>query len=167
MLWDHQRALDVLSECEDVDPGRIGVVGHGLGATNAILLAAIDDRVRACVASCGFTLLESDDCPERWADDDGLRLLPKLEKNAKTGKYPFDWDEVLALIAPNPTLLVAALNDDRLSHPESAKVAVERAKKVYKLLGAGKAIELHTHRDGHGLSALGRDLADEWFSRWL
>ena len=37
-IWDGQRALDVLSVVPDVDPERLGVVGHSLGGYGSIFL---------------------------------------------------------------------------------------------------------------------------------
>ena len=44
---NHRRAVDLLVSMPEVDPGRIGVVGHSLGGHNALFLAAFDTRVRA------------------------------------------------------------------------------------------------------------------------
>jgi hypothetical protein len=51
---NHQRGLDLLATLPEVDPKRIGVIGHSLGGHNAIFLAVLDERVRAVVTSCGF-----------------------------------------------------------------------------------------------------------------
>lgn len=167
MLSDHIRAIDVLSEIKGVDEARVGVIGHDMGGYNALMLAAFDDRIQACVASCAFTLMEVDDEPERWARKSGLVLLPKLRKALENGKRPFDWDQILALIAPAPTLLVTGLNDEVLPNPQSCEDAANRAATIYKLLGAGEAIENVTHRDGHTIGTEGLAAADEWFDRWL
>jgi pimeloyl-ACP methyl ester carboxylesterase len=45
----HRAALDLLAAREDVEPGRIAMVGHDFGAMHGTLLAAEDDRIRAVV----------------------------------------------------------------------------------------------------------------------
>lgn len=45
MLADHVYGLDMLSEMNLVDNARMAVIGHGLGGTNALLLAAFDERI--------------------------------------------------------------------------------------------------------------------------
>lgn len=51
MLWDHQRGLDYLVTLDFVDPKRLGVVGWSLGAHNAAVLAAFDERVAVTVSN--------------------------------------------------------------------------------------------------------------------
>jgi len=168
MLSDHIYAIDVFSDLKRVDTARIGVIGHGLGGFNALMLAAFDDRVRACVASCGFTRFATDKEPTRWTDDEvGLNLMPKLEPMIKENKYPLDWEHILALAAPTATLVLNSLTDTPLSNPKSCEKAVNDASKVYKILGAANAIEYYPHNDGFTVSNQARDLADDWFERWL
>ncbi len=167
MLSDHMSAVDVLAEMKGVDSARIGVIGHDMGGYNALMLAAFDERVQSCVASCAFTLMATDEDPGRWARKSGFVLMPKLRKSIETREFPFDWDGVLALIAPSPTLLITALNDDVLPNTKSCEEAAQRAAKVYKLFGAENAIENVTHRDGHTMSTEALMAADEWFERWL
>jgi len=45
--------IDVLETRSDVDGKRVGVVGQSLGALYAPLSAALEPRVRACIANCG------------------------------------------------------------------------------------------------------------------
>lgn len=168
MLLDHMHAVDVLCESRRVDPARLGVVGHGLGGVNALMLAAFDERIQACVCSCAITRIAEDDDPRRWCRDEGLVLLPKLREYLEQDKeLPFDWEHVLALAAPSPTLVLTALNDDELPNTRSCQKAVAAAAKVYKLLGAAGAIEHVAHREGRRITLELLEQADEWFERWL
>jgi dienelactone hydrolase len=45
--------IDVLERRDDVDGGRVGVVGQSLGALYASRAAALEPRIKACVANCG------------------------------------------------------------------------------------------------------------------
>ncbi len=169
MLCDHMAALDVFPELQRVDTARIGVVGHGMGGMNALLLAAFDDRVQACVSSCGFTRFATDkDLTKRWASDEGIMLLPGLtDENYEGGKLPFDWEHIIALAAPSAAFIINNLSDAELPNPKSCQKAVNLASKVYKLLGAGSAIDIFSHHDGHCVTPETLELADEWFERWL
>lgn len=167
MLSDHLHAVDVLSEMKRVDASRIGVMGHGLGGANAVLLAAYDDRIQSCVASCGFTRFETDKTPNRWIDPEGLCLLPKLKSAFDFGKFPFDWEHLLALAAPTPMMVLTNLMDSPYSNPKSCEKACQEAAKVYKILGASSAINHFAHNDGHTITSNTIELADAWFERWL
>jgi len=167
MLADHMCAIDALCEVKRVDGARIGVIGHGLGAVNALFLAAFDERVQACVASCGFTRFANDKNPERWVSDGGCVLLPQFKDFIKSKKFPFDWEHILSLIAPSPTLVISALNDETLPNTKSCEKAVELARGIYKLLGARDVLGMYTHTDGHRITHDTLQAADEWFERWL
>ena len=167
MLSDHIYAIDAMCEVKRVDSARIGVVGHGLGAHNALFLAAFDERIQTCVASCGFTRFAVDTGPERWARESGFVYLPLLRDAVKSGKFPFDWEHILALVAPSPTFLISALNDSCFPNTKSCEKAVQLASTVYKLLGAHNALTLLTHNEGHRMTPEALEAADDWFERWL
>lgn len=54
-VYDNVRAIDLLQSLPEVDPQRIGAIGHSLGGHNALFTAALDERIAATVSSCGFT----------------------------------------------------------------------------------------------------------------
>ncbi len=56
-VWDNMRAVDLLRSLPEVDPERIGAIGHSLGGHNAIFTAVFDERIKVVVSSCGFTAL--------------------------------------------------------------------------------------------------------------
>jgi dienelactone hydrolase len=167
ILWDHMRCLDVLSEMKEVDPGRIGVIGHGLGGAHALMLGAFDDRVRAIVSSAGFLPFAADADPGRWAREDNFNLMPKLKAAIESREYPFDWDHILALVAPNPALLITSSADEAIAKPEIVDERIAQIRKIYKLLGAADAVDHFTHKSGAKMTAAALEAADEWFDRWL
>jgi dienelactone hydrolase len=166
MLNDHLHALDVFSDMKRVDSARIGVVGHGLGGFNALMLTAFDDRVQACVASSAFTRFSTDKQLDRWAEDEALSLIPKL-KGMDPKDIGFDWEHVISMGAPSPTLVVSNTEESTWSNPKSCDKAVTEAAKVYKILGASMALDHFSHRDGDELTPEVLELADDWFERWL
>ena len=167
MLADHICAIDVLCEAKKVDSARIGVVGHSLGGHNALFLAAFDERVQACAASCSFTQFATDKNAQRWAAPDGFVYMPLLRDAIKKGDYPFDFEHILALMAPSPTLIIAAQDDEIYGHLEGCEKAVRMAQSVYKLLGAQDALDIYTHDGGHCMTAESLQAADGWLERWL
>ena len=57
-IFDHIRCVDLLQSLEQVDPERIGVIGHSLGGHNSMFVAAFDTRLEVIVSSCGWTQFE-------------------------------------------------------------------------------------------------------------
>jgi len=53
-VQDTQAAIDFLQGRSEVDPERIGVMGHSFGAAVAIYTAGVDKRVAACVSTGGW-----------------------------------------------------------------------------------------------------------------
>jgi len=166
-LADHRRALDIFSEVKRVDPTRIGVIGHGIGGLNALLLSACDDRVQACVASCGFTRFATDKNAGIWPHIENTVLYPEIKKCASDKTFPFDWEHILALAAPTPLQIITSLSNSVHDNPKSCQKAVSSAAKIYKLLGAPGAIDHFTHHDGHVVAPETIEVADDWFERWL
>lgn len=167
MLADHSRALDVFSEIKRVDSTRIGVIGHGLGGLNALLLAAYDDRVQACVTSCGFTRFAIDKKAGLWPGQEQMVLFPDVVKAKKENEIVFDWEHILALAAPTPVQVITSVSNALHSNPKSCKKVTDLASKVYKLLGASGALDYFPHYDGYTVMPETLEVADEWFERWL
>src|SRR5690606_31858915 len=57
-IFNHIRCVDLLIQREDVDPERIGVIGHSLGGHNSMFVGAFDTRLKVIVSSCGWTILD-------------------------------------------------------------------------------------------------------------
>ena len=51
---DVRNAISFLELQEEVDPGRIGLIGWGMGASNVVRAAAVDQRVKAVAGLNGF-----------------------------------------------------------------------------------------------------------------
>jgi dienelactone hydrolase len=64
LVVDLRRAVDVLVSRKDVDPGRIGYVGHSLGATWSAPLAAAEKRIKVLVVMGALPKI-----PPDWDDD--------------------------------------------------------------------------------------------------
>jgi pimeloyl-ACP methyl ester carboxylesterase len=167
MIWDHMRALDYLCSLEQVDPRRLGCIGHSLGGYNAFFLAAYDERVAACVASCAFTPLVADDNPMRWARETWFCHMPRLRPYIEKRRFPFDFEHVFALIAPRALLVVTGLRDDIFGNTERCGDSMAAAAKVYSLLGARDRISHFVHPHGHAITLPGLSKASSSFSRWL
>jgi pimeloyl-ACP methyl ester carboxylesterase len=134
-IWNHIRAVDVLTTLAQVDPDRIGVIGHSLGGHNAIFVALFDDRIKAVVSSCGFN-----DFPHYYggkiAGWSHKVYMPRLRSRygLDLTKVPFDFPELIAALAPRGVFVNAPARDANFA-VEGVKACVDSAGPVYGLLG--------------------------------
>jgi dienelactone hydrolase len=152
MAWDHMRGIDFLQQQPYVKSDAIGVVGHSLGAYNAFFLAAFDERVRVVIESCGYCTIASDPGRERWARTQWFVHIPRLRPYVEPGstrKAPFDFHEVLSLVAPRPVFQSVGLQDKIFGTADSAVQVHEQLSPVYKLLGAPANFETFTFNGPH------------------
>ena len=155
MLWDARRALDVLEKRPEVDASRLGVIGHSLGGKEALYLGAFDSRVKATVSCEGGIGQAFSNWDAQWY------LGPAI----KAPGFEMDHQELIALTAPRPFLLVGGNSaDGAQSWPY-----VESALAVYKLLGAEERLGLQIHSDGHNFPPPGleEEAMFAWLGHWL
>lgn len=151
MVADTRAVVEAVSALEEIDADRIFLLGYALGAKVGLFTAALDDRVRGVAAVCGLYPFRLD-TPEKGTE--GIRhyshlhgLIPKLGFFlGHENRVPFDYDEVLALAAPKPVLVVAP-ELDRYAPVADVRQEVDAARRVYRLLGREGALELWTPRD--------------------
>lgn len=158
MLWDHQRALDLLDTLDHVDPDRIGVIGHSLGGENAMMLGAFDHRVKVTVANCAYVPFAVDPGPTRWCRDSWFVYLPQLRSCISQGLHPpFLWVEVLGLIAPRALHYSYALQDSVF--PNSAALAEDMRQlgRLYDLLGSRARLGYYEDPGEHDFSDPARE----------
>lgn len=100
-IFNHMRCVDLLQSRSEVDPERIGVIGHSLGGHNAMFVAAFDERLKAIVSSCGWTPFHDyyDGKIAGWTSD---RYMPRLRDvyGLDPDRVPFDFYEIVASFAP-------------------------------------------------------------------
>ncbi|WP_353124843.1 alpha/beta hydrolase [Parapedobacter pyrenivorans] len=144
-VFDHMRAVDVLVSRGDVDPSKIGVIGHSLGGHNAIFVGSFDKRLRVVVSSCGWTLFDHYDIGERgtkayggklgpWAQDLYMPLL-RQQYDLEPARVPFDFDEAIAAIAPRAFYSNSPIGDQNFDN-NGVKIGIARVAEVYRFLDA-------------------------------
>jgi alpha-beta hydrolase superfamily lysophospholipase len=87
---DTKNALTFISTRSEIDPKRIGVIGHSFGAAVAVYTAGIDNRLACVISSCGWGHGErkfraQHPTPEAWAKFTGL-LEKGRQQRRETGK---------------------------------------------------------------------------------
>lgn len=153
MLFDAIRAVDALAAQPDVDPRRIGAIGHSLGAKEALYLAAFDPRVRATVSSEGGVGVTYSNWDAPWYLGEAIRR-PGFE---------LDHGQVLALTAPRAFLLIGGDSADG----DASWPYIEAVLPVWKLTGAPEAVGLFNHKQGHTVPEVARERAYSWLDWFL
>ncbi len=134
-IWNHIRGVYLLQSLPEVDPERIGCIGHSLGGHNTLFAGVFDPRLRLLVTSCGFTTFPKymNGDLTGWTHDGYMpRIADTYAKDA--AKMPFDFTEVLGALAPRPVFINAPLHDDNFE-VSGVRDAVNAARKVYALYG--------------------------------
>jgi hypothetical protein len=140
--WGLQRAVDYLAKDNDIDKKRIALVGHSRLGKTALLAGAFDERVAMVIAlqaGCGGT------APSRGKVGETVEQINtgfphwfcvEFKKfNTHPDRLPFDQNCLIALCAPRPVLLGAAV-EDTWANPAGAFEMLKEAGPVYRLLGA-------------------------------
>jgi pimeloyl-ACP methyl ester carboxylesterase len=148
MVADIRAALDAGCALSAIDRERVYAVGYALGGKVGLLTAALDERIKAVAAISGFDPLRLD---SQAKGVEGVRqyshlhgLIPRLGFFAgNEDRLPLDFDEVLALVAPRPALIVAPTLD-RYARVEDVRREVEEARRIYERYGRGDALQLNT-----------------------
>ncbi|HEX5615865.1 MAG TPA: acetylxylan esterase [Acidimicrobiia bacterium] len=132
-VWDLRRALDVLSEHPLVDPHRLGVAGWSFGGMLALVLAAIDERVRASVVSCFFSSWRrAHELPWNMCGNQVVAgVLGALEHT-----------DIAALVAPR-VLCIESATDDDLFPVDAARAGVAQLRDAYSTLDASADAIVH------------------------
>ena len=157
MLWDHQRGLDFLCHLDAVDSDRLGAIGHGFGGMNAVLLGAFDHRIKVLAASGAYEPFAVDTDPRRWCRPGPQSYLPALAAFLDRGQPPpFEWIELLALVAPRAFHYSHALQDEVFPHAPAVQEDMIELGRVYDLLGCRDKFGACESPDGHGYPTAAR-----------
>jgi dienelactone hydrolase len=158
MVVDLRRAVDVLVARKDVDPKRVGYVGHSLGATWGGPLAAVEKRIKMFVLMGGLPSLTSYDDNSFYAE----------VQRASTPRNEFQ--KYVALIEPyNPEHFVANTGPAKI-YFQWAKhdmyISKHSADEYYQAVGGPK--EQHWYFTSHEFNDA-RSLYDrrEWLTKEL
>lgn len=142
-VYDVQNVIDFIVDGKGVaseafplgDPSKIYICGFAYGGMVGLYAAALDKRIAGVASFSGFTPMRTD---KDYKPTGGIHryfewhaVLPKLGLfNNNESKIPYDYDEVIKMIAPR-TCLIYAPQSDRFTDAEDIKRCIEKAKPAW------------------------------------
>jgi len=157
-IFNHMRCIDLLQSRFDVDTDNIGVLGHSLGGHNSIFLAAMDERIKVAVSSCGWTQLDyyniGIEAEKRyggrlgpWAQTRYMPLL-KTKYNLDNNKVPFDFNLMISAIAPRAFFSISPIRDANFDY-RGVQAGIALIEPVYRKLSALENLQVRYPDDEH------------------
>lgn len=153
MLYDALVAIDILAALPEVDGGRLGAIGHSLGAKEVLYLAAFDERVVASVSSEGGIGTRFSNWEAPWY------LGPTIREPS----FAHEHHELLALAAPRPLLIVGGESADG----DRGWPLIEAALPVWELYGRPVRLGQYNHRQGHAVPPQALARMHAWLQTYL
>jgi dienelactone hydrolase len=166
-IWNNMVAVDLLQSLPEVDPERIGCIGHSLGGHNSLFLAVFDTRIKVIVTSCGFTSFFKyyNGDLTGWSHKGYMpRIASVYDRNP--ARMPFDFTEIIGALAPRPLFINAPLQDSNFE-VSGVYDCVNAAIPVYKLLKAGNNIVMTNPDAPHDFPPDTREAAYTFLDRHL
>ena len=152
----------------EVDPDRIGALGHSLGGHGTIFLAAYDVRVKAAACNCGASFFRHNPKVEEWARDRWYVYFKHIRPGLLEGKLPaIDFHEIIALIAPRAFLDLSGLNDGIALTQRQRVLMLAKIMDVYELEGRPENFAFYVHGRGHSVAHESRQLMYGWMDTHL
>ncbi|OHB69491.1 MAG: acetylxylan esterase, partial [Planctomycetes bacterium RBG_13_63_9] len=148
-IWNHMVAVDLLESLPEVDPGRIGCIGHSLGGHNTMFLGVFDTRIKVMVSSCGFNRFAKYYAGDLtgWSHEGYMpRIASEYGKDPR--RMPFDFTEVVAALAPRPFFVNAPTGDANFE-VSGVRDCIAAARPIYELLGAKQNLVAVYPEAGH------------------
>lgn len=176
-VFNNIRCVDFLQARAEVDPERIGVIGHSLGGHTAMYTAAFETRIKVIVSSCGWTLrryynnyneVMRKQTGSRWWGSAQKRYAPlsKTKYNLQVEKFPFDFDELIAVLAPRPFFSNSPIHDANFN-VEGVRVGIANASAVYHFLNADQHLQVRYPVASHDFPPQIRFEAYEFLDKYL
>lgn len=158
--WAASRAIDYLIQSvPQADRQRIAITGHSRNGKQALIAAALDERIALVISSssgAGGTMTARYFAEQHFGESVEKLVRgfpdwfhPRLRFFAgREHKLPVDMHELLALSAPRPLLLSIALNDS-VESTWAMQQTYLAALPVYRLLGAEEKMRVMWRPGGH------------------
>ncbi|MEX0712807.1 MAG: alpha/beta fold hydrolase [Pirellulales bacterium] len=166
-IVNHMRSVDLLQGLPQVDPERIGVIGHSLGGHNAMFVGAFDQRLKVVVSSCGWTPFHYY-YGGKLAGWTSARYMPRIAERfmLNPDRVPFDFYGVAGALAPRAFFSNSPTGDDNFDY-QGVKRAEPIVREVYALLGAEDRLRIRYPDCGHDFPRELRQEAYEFIDQVL
>ena len=170
MISDVSKIIDAVSTLDWVDPERIMVSGYSLGGMVGLYAAAYDKRIKAVASTCGFASMRLD---VHGTQTEGIKryshlrpTLPRLGLFLNNEKrIPYDFHEVLALIAPRPVFILAPKLDQDWFY-DDVEICYREAAKIFDLFGKKGNIVLYNPDDFNRFPPEYQQIVADWLSSY-
>jgi len=139
-LFNARRVLDYLQQRPEVDSTRIGATGRSGGGVTSFFLTLIDPRIAASAPVSGV-------CSSVGQVEDRL-AVEHCDCMYPINSKSLIFSELGALAAPRPMLLCNATEDGMFPMPAFEQL-VDKIRVIYRLYGAGDALQSATAPGGH------------------
>jgi cephalosporin-C deacetylase-like acetyl esterase len=168
MIQDVRKIIDALYLVDWVDKDRIMVAGYSLGGMVGLYASAFDNRIHSVASACGFGSMRMD---VHGDQTEGIKRYSHLRPTipdlglflGNEKRIPYDFHEILALIAPRPVLILAPKQDQDWFH-EDVEICYSEAKKVFDLYGKKEHISLISPDDFNRYPPEYQEIVDNWLS---
>ncbi len=147
-VYDVQKVVDFLVDGKGItaqpvpptDPEKLYICGFAYGGMVGLYATAIDERISGLACFSGFTPMRTDTDAKPTG---GIRrywdwhsLIPKLGLyHRRESTIPYDYDDVLAMIAGRQCLIYAPARD-RFADSKDVKTCIEKAKAAWQEVDA-------------------------------
>lgn len=148
-LWNSIRVLDFLQTLPDVDAEQIGATGASGGATQVLLLAAVDERIRFSAPVNMISSIMQGGSP--------CENAPGLRVNANNM-------EIGAMMAPRPMMMIAATGDWTKNTP---RVEYPAVRSIYDLYDAADKLATKQIQAPHNYNQQSREAVYRFFARTI
>jgi hypothetical protein len=153
MTFDASRCIDFLETLPQVDAGRIGCIGHSLGAKEVLYAMAFEPRYHVGVFNEGGIGVRMSNWTDPWYLTEAMKPL--------IGQ--FEHHQLIALVAPRPFLVLGGDSADGVASWPFIRAVLP----VYELYGARDRLGLFDHHGKHSFPLEARRLAYRWLDYWL